>query len=86
MYARTLQGKIFCPIRPASAVRPVARYSSRRLYLLTERERALYQRLVQSFPKHIVLVQVQLLQVLNFRPGCRSAGVFNRCECNQKMS
>jgi very-short-patch-repair endonuclease len=46
--------------------------------LLTERERALYQRLVQSLPNHIVLAQVQLLQVLNFQRGHRTQAIFNR--------
>jgi hypothetical protein len=46
--------------------------------LLTERERALYQRLVQTLPNHIVLAQVQLLQVLNFQRGRRSQAIFNR--------
>src|SRR5260370_26616146 len=46
--------------------------------LLTERERALYQRLIQSLPNNIVLAQVQLLQVLNFQPGRRSQAIFNR--------
>jgi very-short-patch-repair endonuclease len=46
--------------------------------MLTERERALYQRLVQSLPNHIVLAQVQLLQALNFQRGRRTPGIFNR--------
>jgi len=46
--------------------------------LLTERERALYQRLVQSLPNHIVLAQVQLLQTLNFHRGRRTYAIFNR--------
>jgi len=46
--------------------------------LLTERERALYQRLVQSLPNHIVLAQVQLLQVLNFQRGRRTHAIVNR--------
>jgi very-short-patch-repair endonuclease len=46
--------------------------------VLTERERALYQRLVQALPSHIVLAQVQLLQVLNFQRGRRTPGIFNR--------
>lgn len=46
--------------------------------LLAERERALYQRLVQTLPNHIVLAQVQLLQVLNFQHGRRSQAIFNR--------
>jgi very-short-patch-repair endonuclease len=46
--------------------------------LLTERERALYQHLVQSLPNHIVLAQVQLLQVLNFQRGRRTQAIANR--------
>jgi hypothetical protein len=46
--------------------------------LLTERERALYQRLVQCLPNHIVLAQVQLLQVLNFQRGRRTYAILNR--------
>src|SRR5271167_819386 len=46
--------------------------------VLTERERVLYQRLVQSLPNHIVLAQVQLLQVLNFQRGRRTYAIFNR--------
>ena len=46
--------------------------------LLSERERALYQRLIQSLPNHIVLAQVQLLQVLNFQRGRRTQAILNR--------
>jgi very-short-patch-repair endonuclease len=46
--------------------------------LLTERERALYQRLVQTLPGHIVLAQVQLLQMLNFKRGTRTQAIANR--------
>jgi very-short-patch-repair endonuclease len=46
--------------------------------LLTERERALYQRLVQCLPGHIVLAQVQLLQILNFKRGRRTYAILNR--------
>jgi very-short-patch-repair endonuclease len=46
--------------------------------LLSERERALYQRLVQTLPNHIVLAQVQLLQVLNFQRGKRTQAILNR--------
>ena len=46
--------------------------------LLTERERALYQRLIQTLPNHIVLAQVQLLQVLNFQRGRRTQAIVNR--------
>ena len=45
-------------------------------YLLSER--ALYQRLVQSLLGHIVLAQVQLLQVLKFNRGRRPYAVLNR--------
>jgi hypothetical protein len=47
-------------------------------HLLTERERALFQRLVQTLPNHIVLAQVQLLQVLNFQRGKRTQAILNR--------
>jgi very-short-patch-repair endonuclease len=46
--------------------------------LLTERERALFHRLVQTLPNHIVLAQVQLLQVLNFKRGQRTQAILNR--------
>ena len=46
--------------------------------LLTERERALYQRLVQTLPNHIVLAQVQLLQILKFQTGRRTQAILNR--------
>jgi very-short-patch-repair endonuclease len=46
--------------------------------VLTDRERALYQRLVQCLPGHIVLAQVQLLQILNFKRGRRSYAIQNR--------
>ncbi|HEX4051330.1 MAG TPA: DUF2726 domain-containing protein [Steroidobacteraceae bacterium] len=46
--------------------------------LLTERELALYHRLVHSLPEHIVLAQVHLLQVLEFWPGGRTQALFNR--------
>lgn len=46
--------------------------------LLSEPERALYQRLVKSLPNHIVLAQVQLLQVLNFKRGHRTHAILNR--------
>jgi len=46
--------------------------------VLTDRERALYQRLVQALPGHIVLAQVQLLQVLNFKRGQRTQAILNR--------
>jgi very-short-patch-repair endonuclease len=46
--------------------------------LLSERERALYQRLIQSLPNHIVLAQVQFLQVINFQRGRRTHAILNR--------
>jgi very-short-patch-repair endonuclease len=46
--------------------------------LLTERERALYQRLILCLPNYIVLSQVQLLQALNFQRGRRAQAIFNR--------
>jgi very-short-patch-repair endonuclease len=46
--------------------------------LMTERERALYQRLLQALPGHIVLAQVQLLQVLSFQRGRRTQAILNR--------
>lgn len=46
--------------------------------LLSERERALYRRLVEALPNHLVLAQVQLLQVLEFQRGGRTPAVFNR--------
>jgi len=45
--------------------------------LLTERERALYQRLVQTLPHHIILAQVHLRQVLEFKRGQRSQSIAN---------
>jgi hypothetical protein len=45
--------------------------------LLTERERALFQRLVQTLPNHIVLAQVQLLQVPNFQRGRRTQAILS---------
>jgi very-short-patch-repair endonuclease len=49
-----------------------------RRYLLSERERALFQRLVQSLPDHIVLTQVQLLRALEFKRGQWSQTIFNK--------
>lgn len=46
--------------------------------VLTERERVLYQRLVEALPNHIVLAQVQRLQRLNFKRGQRTNAIFNR--------
>ena len=47
-------------------------------HLLTGPERALYERLVQSLPNHLVLAQVQLLQVLKFQTGRRTQAILNR--------
>lgn len=46
--------------------------------VLSERERELYRRLVQSLPELTVLAQVQLLQVLNFQRGRKTYAVLNR--------
>ncbi|HTW75456.1 MAG TPA: DUF2726 domain-containing protein [Steroidobacteraceae bacterium] len=46
--------------------------------LLSERELALFRRLIHSLPEHIVLAQVQLLQVLEFWPGGRTQALVNR--------
>jgi very-short-patch-repair endonuclease len=46
--------------------------------LLSEPEQVLYRRLVQAFPQHIVLAQVQLLQALRFKRGGWNAGIANR--------
>lgn len=46
--------------------------------LLTERERVLFGRLREALPNHIVLAQVQLLQILEFRSRQRDWGIFNR--------
>jgi hypothetical protein len=48
--------------------------------LLSERERALYQGLVQALPNQVVLAQVQLLQVLNLKRGTRTQAIANRFE------
>jgi len=45
--------------------------------LLSERERAMYQRLVEALPNHLVLAQVQLLQVLQFQRGRRTQAIQN---------
>jgi very-short-patch-repair endonuclease len=47
-------------------------------HVLTERERTLYGRLVQSLPNHIVLSQVQLSQVLIIQHGQPKYAIFNR--------
>jgi hypothetical protein len=49
-----------------------------RRQLLSERQLALFSRLVQSLPEHIVLSQVHLLQVVEFWPGGRTQALFNR--------
>jgi hypothetical protein len=46
--------------------------------LLTEREQVLFQRLRQALPDHLILAQVQLLQVLEFLPGGRTQALVNR--------
>jgi hypothetical protein len=46
--------------------------------VLTEREQVLYQRLVKTLPNHIVLAQVQLLQLLILKRKRRSYEVLNR--------
>jgi len=46
--------------------------------LLTDRERVLYHRLIDTLPDHIVLAQVQLLQLLKFKGGRRGYAIFNR--------
>ena len=46
--------------------------------LLTEPEKILYRRLVQALPHHIVLAQVQLLQMMRFRPRAPPYAVLNR--------
>lgn len=48
-----------------------------RRQLLSERELALFHRLVESLPEHIVLAQVHLPQVLEFWPGGRTQTLFN---------
>jgi len=46
--------------------------------ILSEPERVLYQRLVEALPNHLVLAQVQLLQLLKFKGGRRGYANFNR--------
>ena len=46
--------------------------------VMSERERALYQRLVEELPNHIVMAQAQLLQLLKFKRGQRTYAIFNR--------
>ena len=45
--------------------------------LLSEREHAVYQRLVEALPNHLVPAQVQLLQVLQFQRGRRTQAIQN---------
>ena len=47
-------------------------------YLLTDRERALFQRLRDALPGYVVLAQVQVVQLLAFERGRRTQGIFNR--------
>jgi LPXTG-motif cell wall-anchored protein len=47
-------------------------------HLLTERERVLFQRLRDALPDHIVLAQVQLIQLLAFERGRWKQAHFNR--------
>jgi hypothetical protein len=49
-----------------------------RRQILSERELALFRRLVQSLPEHIVLARVHLPQILEFWPGARTQALFNR--------
>lgn len=46
--------------------------------VLSERERALFKRLIEALPGHIVLCQVQLIQLVNFEHGGRNYALFNR--------
>lgn len=46
--------------------------------LLSQAELALFHRLVESLPEHIVLARVHLPQVLEFWPGGRTQALFNR--------
>jgi very-short-patch-repair endonuclease len=46
--------------------------------LLTEPEQVLYRKLVLALPDELVFAQVQLLQAVRFKRGCRNAAVFNR--------
>jgi very-short-patch-repair endonuclease len=61
--------------RDASLAKPWPLEEKRQV--LTERERALYQRLVQALPNHIVLAQAHLRQVLGFQRGRRSQSIAN---------
>ena len=47
-------------------------------YLMTDRERALFQRLREALPGYVVLAQVQVIQLLAFERGRRTQGLFNR--------
>lgn len=46
--------------------------------LLSQSELALFHRLAQSLPEHIVLARVHLPQALEFWPGGRTQALFNR--------
>jgi very-short-patch-repair endonuclease len=46
--------------------------------VLSERERVLFHRLQQALPGHVVLAQVQLIQILKFPRGKRTHALFNR--------
>ena len=46
--------------------------------LLTDPEQVLYRRLVQALPHHIVLAQVQLLQMVRFKRRSPPYAVLNR--------
>lgn len=46
--------------------------------LLSQPEQVLYRRLSQACPRHIVLCQVQLLQMLRFKRGGWNRGIANR--------
>jgi hypothetical protein len=46
--------------------------------VISERERALYQRLGDALPNNIIMAQVQLLQLLNFKRGQPTYVIFNR--------
>ncbi len=50
----------------------------RKRSLLTEPEQILYRRLVQALPQHIVLAQVQLLQMVRFKRRSPPYAVLNR--------
>jgi hypothetical protein len=47
-------------------------------HLLSERERELFQRLRTALPDHLVLAQVQVIQILAFERGRWTRGIINR--------